>query len=108
MSTRGENYGVAIVSERARHRWSTTEHRDTLTETQAELHRYLYEETRANGYQPSYRETLERFGWSSHNAVVNHLKALAKKGWITTSTGESRAIRFLRKPDGTPFEGFKD
>ncbi len=79
-----------------------------LAPRQRELLSYLYTFTRLNGYQPSYREMMERFGMKSINAPKVHLIALKKKGWIETSPGDSRCIRFVFRPDGRRFEGFAD
>jgi repressor LexA len=77
-----------------------------LTETQAEVFRCIYEKTLEQGYQPSVRDLCEHYDVTP-NALTNHIKALEKKGWIERQ-GKGRAIRFLNRPDGEPFGGFKD
>jgi SOS-response transcriptional repressor LexA len=81
---------------------------DPLTERQAEIFEYLYEITRDTGCQPTYRETMDRFGIQSTNGLSCQIKAFADKGWIEAGTGDKRGIRFLRRPDGRPFTGFAD
>jgi SOS-response transcriptional repressor LexA len=77
------------------------------TPAQAVFFTYLFTETAAHGYQPSFRELCEHFGWATPNAVMCHVRALRHKGWIAaTGRGQSRAFRFLRCPDGSPFRGF--
>jgi repressor LexA len=76
-----------------------------LTDRQAGIFLYLFQFTLQNGYQPSIRELCDEFTISSPNGMMVHLKALARKGWISLSGGESRAVRFLRRPGGGKFVG---
>ena len=47
-----------------------------------------------NYVPPTVREIMGHFGWTSHNAVNQHLKALEKKGLVYRSTHrQSRNIR---------------
>jgi repressor LexA len=62
------------------------------TETQAELYDFIVQFTKSNGFQPSFREIMSEFGWSSPNAVSTTIKALQQKGWITPSKGRRRLI----------------
>lgn len=77
-----------------------------LSDRQAGIFLYLFQFTLQNGYQPSIRELCDEFTIAFPNGVMVHLKALARKGWISLSGGESRAVRFLRTPDGGKFVGF--
>lgn len=77
------------------------------TARQMEVYAYLYGFTRDNGHQPTLRELMATFGVSA-NALVGYLRSLHAKGWLDHGDGRSRAIRFLRRPDGTPFTGFAD
>jgi hypothetical protein len=76
-----------------------------LTDRQAGIFLYLFQFTLQHGYQPSIRELCDEFAIASPNGVMVHLKALAHKGWISLSGGESRAVRFLRTPGGGRFVG---
>lgn len=88
---------------------STTETEPaSLTDRQRAVFEYLYEFARDNGYQPSVREIAEHFGMDSQMGPFAHFRALTRKGWIVAAGGNSRSIRFLRRPDGTPFDGFAD
>jgi repressor LexA len=80
---------------------------DPLTERQAEIFAWIYEIVRDRGYQPTYRQLMEKFGIQSTNGITCHLKSIADKGWIDLG-GEKRGIRFLKRPDGRPFTGFAD
>lgn len=77
-----------------------------LTDRQMEIYRYLFNQTMANGYQPSMRELMDAFGISSPNGVVGQLGAMVRKGWITSKPNASRCLTFHLTPDGRPFAGF--
>jgi SOS-response transcriptional repressor LexA len=79
-----------------------------LTPRQAEIFGLIFEHTMDCGFQPSVREIGDRCGIRSPNGAACILRALAKKGWLAhpDGSGHSRAVVFLRKPDGTPFLGF--
>lgn len=46
------------------------------------------------GYQPSFREIAQEFGWSSVNAVASVMRNMQKKGVVRMQAGLSRAIEF--------------
>lgn len=74
-----------------------------LTERQAQLHAYLCE--RWNN-PPSYRDMAAHMGVTL-TAIIGHLKALAKKGYIEKPDAvRSRGIKLLIGPnlDGTDIE----
>lgn len=68
---------------------------DVLTSRQREVLDYLIEHLAAKGYPPTIREIREAFGLSSNRGVVDHLKALEKKGFIRRTKGSSRAIEIV-------------
>jgi len=77
-----------------------------MTLKQAEIFAYVFEHSRTSGFQPSIRELMVRFGFAGANGVACHIRALERKGWLVQSGGASRALRFLKGPDGEPFAGF--
>jgi SOS-response transcriptional repressor LexA len=79
-----------------------------LTPRQRLIYEHIYTFTRKHGYQPSIMELMPEFDIQSLNGVSNHLRALQNKGFIEMVIGQCRALRFLRKPDGTEFTGFAD
>lgn len=87
---------------------------DPLTERQAAIFRYLYEQTRDTGIQPSFRDLMTRFGIRSPHGIKCHLEALEAKGWLGVVAREgrsgvrSRSLKFLRTPSGAKFSGFLD
>ncbi len=66
-----------------------------LTKRQAGVYLYIYDYIRDNHYPPTVREIADAFGISSTNGVVEHLKALSRKGYIEKDSFKSRAIRPL-------------
>lgn len=76
------------------------------TPRQIELFEYVFAFTLQHGYQPSVREMGEELRILSPNGIACHLRGLVRKGWIAKGPTQSRAIHFLRWPDGSPFEGF--
>lgn len=70
---------------------------DQLTERQQQVYQFIYEKITHRGYGPTVREIGERFGISSPNGVMCHLKALEKKGLIRRSPNKSRAIELTRE-----------
>lgn len=68
--------------------------KDQLTDRQREVYDFLLSFWRARGYPPSIREVAGHFGFKSTRAVVDHLGALERKGWIERTRERSRAIEF--------------
>jgi repressor LexA len=68
---------------------------DDLTKRQREILDYLVGYLAGRGYPPTIREIREAFGLSSNRGIVDHLKALERKGYIRRAKGSSRAIEIL-------------
>ena len=66
-----------------------------LTKRQAGVFIYIYDYIEENHYPPTVREIADAFEIKSTNGVVEHLKALAKKGFIEKDSFRSRAIHPL-------------
>lgn len=66
-----------------------------LTKRQAGVFLYIYDYIQENHYPPTVREIADHFNISSTNGVVEHLKALSRKGFIEKDGFKSRAIRPL-------------
>ena len=66
-----------------------------LTKRQAGVFVYIFDYIEENHYPPTVREIADAFEIKSTNGVVEHLKALAKKGFIEKDSFKSRAIRPL-------------
>jgi SOS-response transcriptional repressor LexA len=80
--------------------------KDGLTRKQEMVLRHIFEVTMRRGFQPSFIEVAEHFGWTNRTAALCHIKALRLKGYVGPSTNESRALRLLKTPEGTEFMGF--
>ena len=70
-----------------------------LTRRQTEILDFIREYIDEEGYSPTVREIAERFGLRSTNAVVDHLRALERKGAIRREDRAARGIH-LREAGG--------
>jgi repressor LexA len=64
-----------------------------LTPRQRRILDFLRKWQQVHGSMPSAREIAAHFGFSSPNGVTGHLKALRKKGVITSDPGKARSLR---------------
>ena len=63
-----------------------------LTEKQRKIFEFINDYIIKNGYPPSIKEIMKHFSFSSPTAVVSHLNALEKKGYIKREEKTSRGI----------------
>ena len=68
-----------------------------LTIRQQEILGYIQLHMRTQGTWPSFREIQSHFGFSSTNAVMGHLRALEKKGYISRVPGQARTFRITKE-----------
>lgn len=73
----------------------------TLTKRQTQIFKFIRDLIKNRGYGPTVREIGDKFGISSPNGVVCHLRALEKKGLISRQANQSRATRLLVDPYDT-------
>ncbi len=66
-----------------------------LTARQQRVLSFLREYARRHGYPPTIREIRTAFGLRSNRGVVDHLRALERKGCIRRTRGISRAIEIV-------------
>lgn len=86
---------------------STTELRP-LTKRQQQIYDLIKDKIKDTGMPPTRAEIANFFGFKSANAAEEHLKALAKKGYIEMLAGTSRGIRLveeLLEAEGLPLIG---
>jgi len=86
---------------------STTELRP-LTNRQQQIYDLIKDKIKETGMPPTRAEIAKFFGFKSANAAEEHLKALAKKGYIEMLAGTSRGIRLveeLLEDEGLPLIG---
>ncbi|MFD2167312.1 transcriptional repressor LexA [Thalassotalea euphylliae] len=79
-----------------------------LTARQSQIFDLIKEKIAETGMPPTRAEIAEFFGFKSANAAEEHLKALAKKGYIEMLPGTSRGIRLAEEfieEDGLPLIG---
>ncbi len=68
-----------------------------LTFRQQQILTFIQERSHEQGYWPSIREIQQEFAFKSTNAVIGHLRALEKKGYLERQPHQARAFR-LRLP----------
>lgn len=86
---------------------STTELRP-LTNRQQQIYDLIKDKIKDTGMPPTRAEIAKFFGFKSANAAEEHLKALAKKGYIEMLAGTSRGIRLIEElleDEGLPLIG---
>ena len=86
---------------------STTELRP-LTKRQQQIYDLIKAKIQDTGMPPTRAEIAKFFGFKSANAAEEHLKALAKKGYIEMLAGTSRGIRLVEEmleAEGLPLIG---
>ena len=77
----------------------TFEYMDKLTFRQQEILGYLLLHMREKATWPSFREIQAHFGFKSTNAVMGHLRALERKGFISRVPGQARTFRITMDYD---------
>lgn len=73
--------------------------RERLTERQREVLDFIQAKIQRDGYPPTIREIGDQLGIRSTNGVNDHLKALAKKGYLQRTEAKSRACVPTTEPD---------
>ena len=68
-----------------------------LTSRQQEILDFIRNSLEVLGAPPTRAEIAQAFGFVSHNAAEEHLKALAKKGLIVLEPGSARGIRLVEQ-----------
>ncbi|WP_026301535.1 transcriptional repressor LexA [Colwellia piezophila] len=79
-----------------------------LTKRQQQIYDLIKDKIKDTGMPPTRAEIAKFFGFKSANAAEEHLKALAKKGYIEMLPGTSRGIRLVEEflePEGLPLIG---
>jgi repressor LexA len=76
-----------------------------LTDTQAEILRFIEERLDAGTSAPTCREICDHFGFKSPKAATDHLAALERKGYIARDRKQARGIRLLQRASGIPMHG---
>ncbi len=68
---------------------------EPLTKRQREVLDYIEAFIRQSDYAPSFREIAEYFAFSSVATVAEHVEALKRKGYLTTSPLAARSIELM-------------
>ena len=64
-----------------------------LTRRQQQIADFIDRRRRDSGVAPSFRDIAGHFGFASVGSVVNHVRALRKKGILPEESGLARALR---------------
>ena len=75
-----------------------------ITTRQQEILEFIRNTLESLGAPPTRAEIATAFGFASHNAAEEHLRALARKGLITLEPGSARGIRLVEQL-GLPLVG---
>lgn len=76
-----------------------------LTKRQSEVMQLIEDHMASTGAPPTRAEIATFMGFKSPNAAEDHLRALARKGFIELVPGTSRGIRLLVDHSGLPIVG---
>ena len=68
-----------------------------LTARQQEILDFIRNSLEVLGAPPTRAEIAQAFGFASHNAAEEHLRALAKKGLVVLEPGSARGIRLVEQ-----------
>jgi repressor LexA len=68
-----------------------------ITTRQQEILEFIRNTLESLGAPPTRAEIATAFGFASHNAAEEHLRALARKGLITLEPGSARGIRLVEQ-----------
>lgn len=79
--------------------------RQHLTARQQEIFDFVKQHIETTGMPPTRVEIAREIGFKSPNAAEEHLKALARKGYIEMLSGTSRGIRILVEEEASNDEG---
>lgn len=80
-----------------------------LTSRQSEVYEAIKVHIERVGFPPTLSELAELIGCSSQNAAAEHVKALKKKGYISTAPGAARGITIVKtEPDEDSVSIIKD
>lgn len=75
------------------YRIDSPETRQPLTETQHAVLTFIAKHVAEKHYPPTYREICKRFEWASTNAASDHVRALARKGYLELPNRDHGGIR---------------
>lgn len=68
-----------------------------LTDRQRAILKFICRAIKESSRPPTVREIGQEFSISSTKGVVDHLRALERKGWITRQAGQARGIKPVRE-----------
>jgi hypothetical protein len=69
-----------------------------ITDRQTAILMFVHSYIKEHGYSPSVREMGAGIGVTSMNSVVDHLRALEKKGYVSRPEKINRSVRVMALP----------
>jgi repressor LexA len=75
-----------------------------LTDQQQAILDFISKTVTSGRACPSQREIAEHFGFASKTAVVSHIDALAKKGFLIQNSRKARSLRLIERFKATVFQ----
>ncbi|MFZ2281087.1 MAG: transcriptional repressor LexA [Prosthecobacter sp.] len=76
--------------------------KNAMTKRQEEVLGFIEDFVKERSFAPILQEICDHFGFKSPNAASDHLKALAKKGYVAWSPNSPRSIQLLVRRAGRP------
>lgn len=67
----------------------------TLTAKQQKIVDFILKRQRVDGTTPTQREIADEFGFTSPNAVTQHLRLIRQKGFLESDAGKARSLRVI-------------
>jgi repressor LexA len=67
----------------------------TLTAKQQKIVDFILKRQRVDGTTPTQREIADEFGFTSLNAVTQHLRLIRQKGFLESDAGKARSLRVI-------------
>lgn len=77
-----------------------------ITKRQQMVLDVIRQSLRDRGVPPTLREMMANLSIRSTNGVMDHLKALERKGFVALDTCRARGIKLLNEPEGPTTAGF--
>lgn len=75
---------------------------EALTDRQTDVLRFVRSYLRRHRMPPTIQEIADAFGLNSANAVVKHLRALEKKGYLEREPNQARGLRLVEDDASRP------
>tara|TARA_B100000614_G_C14550769_1_gene493890 strand:- start:1275 stop:1910 length:636 start_codon:yes stop_codon:yes gene_type:complete len=79
---------------------------NSLTPIQESIFSYILKQLNTEGMPPTLDEIAAKFNYKSSNSVRDHLRLIAKKGYIKIHAGKSRGIQIIKSTNQVTYRNF--